>query len=116
MKTIAPREDQPAISEKLLDGKQYIASLQDARSVHLEGECIADVTVHPAFRNSCRSIARLYDALHDPQKKDTLTAVDHLNQRTHKFFKPSRSAQELVEAREAIVAWARSSSGWPFCA
>ena len=112
MKTIAPREDQPAISEKLLDGKQYIASLQDARSVHLEGECIADVTVHPAFRNSCRSIARLYDALHDPQKKDTLTAVDHLNQRTHKFFKPSRSAQELVEAREAIVAWARLSYGF----
>ncbi len=28
-----------------------------------------DVTEHPAFRNSARSVARLYDALHDPKTR-----------------------------------------------
>ena len=67
---------------------------------------------HPAFRNSCRSIARLYDALHDPKTRDILTGIDRSGTRTHKFFKPSYSAQELWEARDAIVAWARMSYGF----
>ena len=45
---------------------------------------------HPAFRNAARSIARLYDSLHDPAQAETLTAVDAFGIRTHKFFKPSR--------------------------
>ena len=30
-------------------------------------------TTHPAFRNAARTIARLYDALHDPKQRDVLT-------------------------------------------
>jgi 4-hydroxyphenylacetate 3-monooxygenase len=99
-------------SDALLDGERYLESLQDGRAVYLEGERVADVTTHPAFRNSSRSIARLYDALHDPQKKDILTTSDAFGQRVHKFFKPSLSAQELLEAREAIMCWARLSYGF----
>jgi len=91
----------------LLDSTQYLASLRDGREVYIYGERVADVTTHPSFRNSCRSIARLYDALHDPKYKDVLTTVDSLGHRTHKFFKPSTSAQELFEAREALITWAR---------
>ena len=36
-------------------------------------ERVDDVTTHPAFRNTVRMIARLYDALHDSAKKDVLT-------------------------------------------
>jgi len=96
----------------LLDSTQYLASLRDGREVYIYGERVADVTTHPAFRNSCRSIARLYDALHDPKYKDVLTTVDSLGHRTHKFFKPSTSAQELFEAREALIAWARLTYGF----
>ena len=70
------------------------------------------MTTHPAFRNAARSIARLYDTLHDPAQRDLLTAVDDYGIRTHKFFKPSKTAQELLEAREAIAAWARLSYGF----
>ncbi len=98
--------------ERLLDGPTYLETLRDGRAVFIHGERVPDVTVHPAFRNACRSVARLYDALHDPKQGDTLTAVDAFGQRTHKFFKPSYSAQELLEAREAITVWARLSYGF----
>jgi 4-hydroxyphenylacetate 3-monooxygenase len=98
--------------DAMLDGARYLASLRDSREVYIYGERVADVTQHPAFRNSCRSIARLYDALHDPKTRDTLTAVDRSGTRTHKFFKPCFSVQELCEARDAIVAWSRMSYGY----
>src|SRR5258708_11706799 len=64
------------------------------------------------FGNSCRSIARLYDALHDPKHQDTLTAIDRHGRRTHKFFMPSYTPRQLLEARDAIVGWARMTYGF----
>jgi hypothetical protein len=73
---------------KLLTGDQYLESLRDGREVYFDGEKVSDVTEHPAFRNSARSIARLYDALHDPAQKDLLLGVDRHGIITHKFFMP----------------------------
>ena len=47
--------------------RNILESLRDGREVYIYGERVDDVTTHPAFRNAARSIARLYDALHDPQ-------------------------------------------------
>ena len=55
-------------------GAEYLESLRDGREVYIYGERVADVTTHPAFRNAARSIARLYDALHDAKSRDVLTA------------------------------------------
>ena len=101
-----------AVTDELMTGEEYLASLRDGRQVYLYGERIADVTEHPGFRNSARSIARLYDELHDPTTRDQLTTVDRLGIRTHKFFAPSWSAAELLDAREAIAHWARLSYGF----
>src|SRR5438093_1204230 len=95
-----------------MTGQQYLDSLQDGREVYIYGERVKDVVTHRAFRNAARSIARLYDALHDPKHKDALLATDRQGILTHKFFKPSYSAQELLEAREAIATWARFSYGF----
>ena len=95
-----------------LTGEQYLESLRDGRAVYIGGERVADVTVHPAFRNAARSIARLYDAMHEPAQRELLLGSDRHGITTHKFFKPSYSAQELLEAREAIAAWARLSYGY----
>src|SRR5262249_56108389 len=54
-------------------GKEYLESLRDGREVFIQGERVKDVTTHPAFRNGARSIARLYDALHDPASQGLLT-------------------------------------------
>ena len=98
--------------DELLDGEAYLESLRDARSVYIYGEKVGDVTEHRAFRNSARSVARLYDALHEPGSRDVLTGVDRFGIRTHKFLMPSYSAGELAEAREAIAHWSRMSYGF----
>src|SRR5689334_18846140 len=56
-----------------MNGAEYLESLRDGRDIWIYGEKVGDVTTHPAFRNGVRSIARLYDALHDPATKDELT-------------------------------------------
>jgi aromatic ring hydroxylase len=96
----------------LFTGETYLESLRDGRNVYLDGEKVRDVTNHPAFRNSALSVSRMYDALHDPETSAILTGEDEFGTTTHKFFKPSRSVQDLVEAREAIRAWQTMGYGF----
>ena len=60
-------EDAIGAKGRPFTGAEYLASLRDGREVYIYGERVDDVTTHPAFRNAARSIARLYDALHDRQ-------------------------------------------------
>ncbi len=96
----------------MLTGHDYIEFLRDGRNVFINGARVSDVTTHPAFRNCALSVSRMYDALHAPETADVLTGVDAFGTRTHKFFKPSRTAQELAEARDAIAQWQRMSYGF----
>ncbi len=100
------------MTDTLMSGAEYLASLRDDRHVYLHGERVDDVTTHPAFRNSARSMARLYDALVDPSQRDALTIVDRTGIRTHRFFTPSYTPAELLAARDAIAQWARLSYGF----
>ncbi len=95
-------------------GAEFLESLRDGREVYIYGERVKDVTTHPAFRNAAASIALLYDALHDKQTKDVLTAPTDTGSGgyTHKFFKAARSRDDVVAQRDAIAAWARISYGW----
>ncbi|MFC4626144.1 4-hydroxyphenylacetate 3-hydroxylase N-terminal domain-containing protein [Daeguia caeni] len=107
-------EDFRADKKRPFTGAEYIESLRDGREVYINGERIQDVTTHPAMRNSVRSLARLYDALHDPAKKDILTCETDTGSGgyTHKFFRPARSVEDLVGQQRAIAEWARMSYGW----
>ena len=95
-------------------GAEYLQSLRDGREVYVYGERVADVTTHPAFRNAAVSVAKLYDALHDPSTKDLLTAATDTGSGgyTHKFFRAARSRQDVIDQRDAIAAWARITYGW----
>ncbi|MGE8000179.1 4-hydroxyphenylacetate 3-hydroxylase N-terminal domain-containing protein [Lysinibacillus sp. NPDC093190] len=98
---------------KPLTGQEYLESLKDSREIWLHGERVKDVTTHPAFRNSARSISRLYDAMHDPKYKDILTCETDTGSGgyTHSYFRAARSADDLIKGRDAIVAWARLTYG-----
>jgi 4-hydroxyphenylacetate 3-monooxygenase len=97
-----------------MTGDEYLESLRDGREVWIYGEKVEDVTTHPAFRNGVRSIARLYDGLHDPELRDVLTAPTDTGSGgyTHPFFKAPHSAEDLVAGRDAIAAWQRMTYGW----
>src|ERR671938_501980 len=106
-------EDQTGVSRPMT-GEEYLESLRDGREVYIYGERVKDVTTHPAFRNSARTVARLYDALHEPGKKEVLTSETDTGSGgyTHNFFKASRNREEQVAARDAIAEWARMTYGW----
>jgi 4-hydroxyphenylacetate 3-monooxygenase len=97
-----------------MNGDEYVESLRDGRQIYIHGERVEDVTTHPAFRNSVRSIARLYNALHDPATKAELTTETDTGNGgyTHPFFKAPHSAADLVAGRDAIAAWQRLTYGW----
>jgi aromatic ring hydroxylase len=95
-------------------GEEYLESLRDGREIWIYGERVKDVTTHPAFRNTARMIARLYDALHDPTLQDILTTETDTGSgsRTHRFFKAPKSWEEQLAARDAIAQWSRLTYGW----
>lgn len=97
-----------------MTGAEYLESLRDDREVYIYGERVPDVTTHPAFRNSARSIAGLYDALHEPEAEGILRVPTDTGNGgfTHPFFKTARSTDDLLAARSAIVAWQRRVYGW----
>lgn len=102
------------VKTKPLTGAEYLESLRDGREVYIYGERVKDVTTHPAFRNSARMIARLYDALHDPARKDVLTRETDTGSGgfTQRFFRAPKTAEEMVQDRDAIAEWAKVSYGW----
>jgi 4-hydroxyphenylacetate 3-monooxygenase len=99
---------------KPLTGQEFIDSLRDGREVWIYGERVQDVTVHPAFRNTVRMIARMYDAMHDPARKDILTIDTDTGNGgfTHRYYRGARTVEEQVAQRDAIAEWARVSYGW----
>jgi 4-hydroxyphenylacetate 3-monooxygenase len=107
-------EDVIAAKDRPFTGAEYLESLRDGREVWIHGERVENVTTHPAFRNAARSIARLYDALHDPRNKETLTCPTETGSGgfTHRCFRVARSREDLIGQREAIAHWARMSYGW----
>ncbi len=88
-------------------GAEYLESLRDGREVYVYGERVADVTTHPAFRNTARMTARLFDALHDKERSKTLllpTDTDGKG-KTHAFFKAPKTVEESIAGRDAIAEW-----------
>ena len=65
-----------------MTAEEYIEELDDGREVYIYGERVKKVTEHPAFRNTARMTARLFDALHNPKhsKKILLPTEDPHNQ------------------------------------
>jgi 4-hydroxyphenylacetate 3-monooxygenase len=69
-----PQTSQPSASvPSLRTGAEYLRSLNDGRQVFVDGERVADVTEHPAFREAARSVARLYDIAAAPEMRDRMT-------------------------------------------
>src|SRR5215468_11525115 len=71
--TALSHSQNPPVAGSLRTGADYLRSLQDGRQVLLDGERVADVARHPAFREAARSIARLYDIAAAPENRERMT-------------------------------------------
>jgi len=96
------------------NGAEYLESLRDGREVYIYGERVDDVTTHPAFRNTARMTARLFDALHDKEKSKKLLLPSDTDGKgmTHAFFKAPKTLEESIAGRDAIAEWQRLTYGW----
>lgn len=94
-------------------GAEHLKSLQDGRTVFLEGERVEDVTAHPAFRNAVRSAAGLYDFQARPENLELMTyQLEGSDRRVNRAWQAPRSYEDLVTRRKALTAWAECSFGF----
>src|SRR6478736_1492260 len=94
-------------------GAEHIKSLKDGRTVYIDGKLVADVTEHPAFRNSVKSAAMLYDFQAKPENIDLMTFVPNgSNRRVNRSWQMPRNYGEMVQRRKAMQAWAALSYGF----
>ncbi len=88
-------------------GSHHLQSLRDGRSVYINGDLVADVTTHPAFKNSVHSAAALYDFQGDAENVATMTySSPDTGDRVSRAWQLPTSYQELLERRQALELWA----------
>jgi 4-hydroxyphenylacetate 3-monooxygenase len=102
---------------KVKSGADHIESLRDGRAVYIDGERVADVTVHPAFRNAVHVAATLYDHQAYPDNLARMTfapedAATEGYRRINRCWQLPRSYNELVARRRAMTEWAELSCGF----
>lgn len=94
-------------------GNQHIAMLRDGREVYLDGKRVTDVTSHPAFRNSIRSYANLYDFQTQPGNIDKMTFQPAgTDRRVSRIWELPTSYSQLVERRQMLEAWTELHYGF----
>ena len=90
----------------------HLRSLQDGRTVYIDGELAGDVTVHPAFRNSVHSAAELYDVQANDLERMTFVPDDGSNRSVSRAWQMPKTLAETIERRKALTAWAEHSFGF----
>ena len=94
-------------------GAEHIQSLQDGRTVYLDGKLVGDVTAHVAYRNAVASAALLYDYQARPENVELMTFMpEGGTRRVNRCWQMPRSYDELVQRRKALQAWAHVSYGF----
>ncbi len=53
--------------------QEYLSNLRDGRNIYINGETVADVTAHHAFRNVATSMAGLFDFANAPVNRELMT-------------------------------------------
>jgi len=93
-------------------GNDYVAGLDDGRSVYVDGQKVANVAVHPAFRDAVRSIGRLYDLAHESGPDDGYTyASPDTGKPVNVAFMIPRSREDLARRRRGLRRWSEGTFG-----
>src|SRR5262245_65705088 len=98
--------------QSLRTGAEYLRSLQDGRQVYLDGERLADVAQHPAFREAARSIARLYDIAAAPENRERMTFPSpKTGAPVRRAYQIPRNHTDLRARRLFWETWAETTCG-----
>src|ERR1700687_4144064 len=88
----------------LRTGNDYRQSLRDGREVWIDGERVADVTTHPAFRPIGAVRARMYDMAHEARFRDVMTYAGPAGDALSRATKPPKTQQDWQDKRAWVDA------------
>jgi 4-hydroxyphenylacetate 3-monooxygenase len=91
-------------------GEEYRAGLRDGREVWIDGERVADVTVHPAFKPVVDRKARMYDMAHD-ETTSAAMSFSEAGERFSRLLRPPSEPEHWHEKRRAIDLYLKEIGG-----
>src|SRR5262245_19714868 len=93
-------------------GSDYLKSLNDGRQVFVNGERVATVTEHPAFREAARSVARLYDIAGASENRELMTFTSpKTGEPVMRAYQIPKTHADLRARRLFSEKWAESTFG-----
>ncbi len=93
-------------------GADYLRSLNDGRQVFVEGERVKDVSMHKAFREAARSVARLFDIAAAPENRELMTFKSpKTGNPVWRAYQIPKTHADLRERRLFSEKWAEASFG-----
>jgi 4-hydroxyphenylacetate 3-monooxygenase len=99
-------------AKALRTGTEFLQSLDDGRQVFLDGERIANVVKHPAFRAAARSIAHLFDIAAAPEMRERMTFPSpRTGAPVWRVWQIPRSHSDLKARRVFSETWAEATFG-----
>ena len=102
----------PGAGPSLRSGAEYLRSLNDGRQVFVDGERVANVAEHKAFREAARSVARLYDIAADPANRELMTFVSpRTGAPVLRCYQIPRTHADLKARRLFSEKWAEATFG-----
>lgn len=94
------------------DGKAYLSSLNDNRTIYIDGRKVTDVTTDSAFRGAIASAASLYDYQAAPENLDQMTFPSPTSgERVNLSWQLPTTFGDLVRRRQAMETWSALSCG-----
>src|SRR5690348_1657483 len=95
-----------------MTGERYIDSLRDGREVWLDGQKVADVPSHPAFKDFVQNLARIYDLQHGAELGEQMTYVSpETGNRVSLSWLVPRSREDLARKRRNSEIWSQQTWG-----
>ena len=98
--------------QRCAPASEYLRSLDDGRQVFLDGERVADVSRHKAFREAARSVARLYDIAAAPENRELMTFTSpKTGAPVLRAYQIPKTHADLRERRLFSEKWAEATFG-----
>jgi aromatic ring hydroxylase len=98
------------------DGRAYLGSLKDNRTIYIDGRRVADVTTDPAFANAVASAARLYDFQADPANLEAMTFCSPTSrERVNRAWQLPRRRKPAAWSAARPITSPRHSPHGPVC-
>src|SRR5450756_999122 len=94
------------------DGKAYLSSLRDSRSIYIDGRKVTDVVTDHSFRGVVGTVAGLYDSQAAPENIEQMTFQSPTSgERVNLAWQLPKTYGDLVRRRQAIEKWSALSCG-----